>query len=93
METYNGKIIDAREKPIISILEDIRVYVMKRIEQQRKIALKCKAQIMSNIQKSVIEVMKGADKYDAFSSGNSEYQIRQYKYSCDIRERACGCRK
>ena len=35
-ETFNGVILEARCKPIISMLEEIRVYVMKRLVAKRE---------------------------------------------------------
>jgi len=35
-EAFNSVIIDARTKPIISMLEDIRIYLMKRWAKNRK---------------------------------------------------------
>ncbi|KAK8622514.1 hypothetical protein V6N13_117424 [Hibiscus sabdariffa] len=35
-ETFNGVILDARCKPIISMLEDIRVYVMRRLVKNKQ---------------------------------------------------------
>jgi len=35
-EAFNSVIIDARTKPIVSMLEDIRIYLMKRWAKNRK---------------------------------------------------------
>lgn len=35
-ETFNGVILEARCKPIISMLEDIRMYIMRRLVQKRE---------------------------------------------------------
>lgn len=34
-ESFNAEIVEARHKPIIAMLEDIRVYVMQRLYYQR----------------------------------------------------------
>lgn len=35
-EAFNGKILEVRSKHIISMLEDIRVYIMNRITKKRE---------------------------------------------------------
>ena len=37
-ECFNSKILDAREKPIIEILELLRLYMMQRMQQNRDLA-------------------------------------------------------
>ena len=41
-ETFNDVILEARCKPIISMLEEIRVYVMKRLVAKREYVKKWK---------------------------------------------------
>ena len=36
-ETFNGTLVQVRHKPIITILEDIRVTMMTRIAQKKKL--------------------------------------------------------
>ena len=40
-EVFNGKLVDGRDKPIISCLEFIREYMMKRICNVLKVQQKC----------------------------------------------------
>lgn len=40
-EVFNGKIVDARDKPIISLLEYIREYLMRRIVNVLGVQEKC----------------------------------------------------
>ena len=37
-ECFNSKILDAREKPIIEMLELLRLYMMQRMQQNRDLA-------------------------------------------------------
>ncbi|EOX92369.1 Uncharacterized protein TCM_001319 [Theobroma cacao] len=43
-ETFNGVIIEARCKPIISILEEIKLYVMRRLVQNKEYRMKWKTE-------------------------------------------------
>lgn len=38
-ETFNGRILSARGKPIITMLEDIRIYLMQRVWSMNKKAV------------------------------------------------------
>jgi len=35
-EAFNSVLVDARSKPVISMLEDIRIYMMKRWKSKRQ---------------------------------------------------------
>ncbi|XVF74327.1 hypothetical protein PTKIN_Ptkin13bG0101500 [Pterospermum kingtungense] len=55
-ETFNGVILEARCKPIISMLEEIRIYVMKRLVLKREYMKKWKTnyapRILERLEKS-----------------------------------------
>ena len=48
-ETFNGLIVEARFKPIISMLEEIRVYVMRRLVKNKLAANSWKREIGARI--------------------------------------------
>ncbi|GMY35276.1 hypothetical protein FCV25MIE_30518 [Fagus crenata] len=49
-ETFNSKIVNARTKPIITMLETIRRYLMTRIQKNRDVMLKYQGPICPRIQ-------------------------------------------
>ena len=55
-ETFNGVIVEARCKPIISMLEDIRLYVMKMLVTKKQFVNKWKTdyapRILEKLEKS-----------------------------------------
>ncbi|XP_039144000.1 uncharacterized protein LOC120281164 [Dioscorea cayenensis subsp. rotundata] len=61
-ETFNGVILEARHKPVITMLEDIRQYCMTRIVIKRDNAAKwnspCGPRIMSRIEKERVKSSK-----------------------------------
>lgn len=50
-EAFNSVFVDARAKPIVTILEEIRVYLIQRSESNRKNIGKYEGIILRNIQK------------------------------------------
>ena len=48
-ETFNGVILEARSTPVITMLEDIRKYVMNRIVAKKSYVMKWKTDFGSNI--------------------------------------------
>ncbi|KAL4586511.1 hypothetical protein LXL04_011147 [Taraxacum kok-saghyz] len=62
-ECFNSIIIDARRKPLITMLEEIRIYVMDRIAHMNEKALKWK----TNVCPAVLKKMKIFGKYMRYS--------------------------
>ena len=50
-KTFNSVILDAREKPIVTMLEEIRTYLMTRWADNRKKIHKYKESVLPNIKK------------------------------------------
>ena len=48
-ETFNGVLLEARGKPILSMLEEIRQFMMNRLVVKRDYAMKWKLDCGSNI--------------------------------------------
>ncbi|GJW01586.1 hypothetical protein Tco_1556837 [Tanacetum coccineum] len=88
-EVFNGKIVGGRDKPVITLLEYIREYCMKRIVNVQGVIDKCTGpltptatRIMKSIKKEA-HLMKvqwnGANKYQV--SGNENWQGFLYKHA------------
>jgi len=54
-EAFNSVIIDARTKPIISMLEDIKIYLIKRWAKNRKKVKAFKGSICPKIKRRLRE--------------------------------------
>ncbi|GKD95397.1 hypothetical protein Tco_1375234 [Tanacetum coccineum] len=61
-ECFNSLIVDARKKPIINMLEDIRIYIMERQKRMRDKHVLWSDEICPNIRKKV-EIIKDKDKH------------------------------
>nr|XP_029153281.1 uncharacterized protein LOC114927482 [Arachis hypogaea] len=97
-ECFNSVIVEAREKPIVSMLEDITVYLMNRrvknrqniITYNREILLKINTKIEREFDKGGewLAIYASRDKYEVSNSqGNRD------KFVVDLKLHGCSCRK
>ncbi|CAI9289987.1 unnamed protein product [Lactuca saligna] len=93
-ESFNAEIVEARKKPIITMLEEIRLYVMERMYNQKIKGHKWDMEICSSIRKR-IEKMKEEQRYwDVIPSGEEEYEVKlaHEVYAVHLESKTCGCR-
>ncbi|XP_072071923.1 uncharacterized protein [Arachis hypogaea] len=97
-EKDEGDSADAREKLIVSMLEDIRVYLMNRWADNRQSIVTYAGEILPKINKKInrefdkggewLAIYAGRDKYEVSSSqGNRD------KFVVDLNLHECSCRK
>ncbi|RYR68631.1 hypothetical protein Ahy_A03g015110 [Arachis hypogaea] len=89
---------EAREKPIVSMLEDIRVYLMNRWSDNRQSIVTYAGKILPKINKKIerefdkggewLAIYAGRDKYEVSSS-----QGNRAKFVVDLNLHECSCRK
>ncbi|KAL4357372.1 hypothetical protein AHAS_Ahas09G0180100 [Arachis hypogaea] len=97
-ECFNSIIVEAREKPIVSMLEDIRVYLMNRWSDNRQSIVTYVEEILPKINKKIerefdkggewLAIYAGRDKYEVSSS-----QGNRAKFVVDLNLHECSCRK
>nr|GEV15572.1 hypothetical protein [Tanacetum cinerariifolium] len=89
-ESFNSHIKDARRKPIIRMLEDIRSYVVTRNYTLKKECEDWKSKICPNIKKVL-------EKWSLSPSGWHQFEVRQENgieaFSVDLEKRECSGRK
>lgn len=95
-ECFNGTIIEARYRPVIEMLEEIRVGVKERMERRRKIMEKWEGDFCPRIIK---KLEKNIDDQSGFcTTKNSDYQYEVRfgdginGYVVDTKARTCSCR-
>ncbi|KAK8625197.1 hypothetical protein V6N13_090072 [Hibiscus sabdariffa] len=98
-ETFNGVILDTRCKPIISILEDIRVYVVRRLVKNKQFVNTWKndhgPRILAKLEKSRVlaskwEVDWNGGIYHEVFYVNTIDNIRE-SYTICLRNSTCTC--
>ncbi|XP_022873323.1 uncharacterized protein LOC111392259 [Olea europaea var. sylvestris] len=89
-------IVTAREKPILTMLEDIRVYLMRRIVARRESCDRWTTVVGPRIQKILEKNSKPARIEWAEYAGNEKFQVRHdartVLYAMDLKARTCTCR-
>ncbi|CAI9278984.1 unnamed protein product [Lactuca saligna] len=86
-KSFNADIKEARKKPLITMLEDIRVFVMERLYMQKGKGLGWNLVICPTIRKKLGELKK-------LISGYIQFEVVQgdERYGVDLEKRKCGCR-
>lgn len=99
-ETFNGVIIEARCKPIISMLEDIRIYIMRRLVKNRQYGRNWKTEYGPRILSKLEKYRKLSTKWEVDWNGGRYHEVfwenvyEQVKesFSICLSERTCSCR-
>ncbi|RYR67957.1 hypothetical protein Ahy_A03g014430 [Arachis hypogaea] len=94
-ESFNAVLIEAREKPIVTMLEDIRVYMMTRWVANRERVLNYPGNIMPMIRKKLEKQASLARDWRPYWSSSSKYEVMcgLDKYVVDLVAAECSCRK
>ncbi|XP_042391776.1 uncharacterized protein LOC121982766 isoform X1 [Zingiber officinale] len=96
-ESFNNSIFDAREKFILSMLEWLVEYFMTRMQVNRDRAEeKWEGLFCPRIRKLIEKNLTKTGDCIPIKADNFHYQVSCYdgsKYSVDLKEWACGCRK
>nr|GEW87267.1 hypothetical protein [Tanacetum cinerariifolium] len=95
-EVLNRQLVDGRDKPIITCLEYIRGYLMKRILIIQKLQDKCDGPLTPNAVKIFKRIERAAAKLKVDWNGSDLYQVTcpwGDQFMANMSERVCSCRK
>ncbi|XP_039138992.1 uncharacterized protein LOC120276335 [Dioscorea cayenensis subsp. rotundata] len=100
-ETFNGVLVETRAKPIISMLEDIRKYVMNRIVVKREYALKWDFDLGPNIVAKLEKERNKCAKWHIEWNGATSHEVScddilsqvKESYVVGLPNRSCSCGK
>jgi hypothetical protein len=94
-ECFNSKIIEAREKPIISLVEDIRLYLMRRFQYNREGNLKIQSELCSKIRKKVFKLKQGSNKWEVAWARELLFEVKDFfeSFTIDLNEKSCTCQR
>ncbi|KAL0379198.1 UNVERIFIED_CONTAM: hypothetical protein Sradi_3225300 [Sesamum radiatum] len=97
-ESFNSSILEAREKPILTMLEWIREYMMVKMQQNRDRAAKRwgDKKICPKIKKIVDKNVDKASDCIPIKANDWNYEISCYdgaRYTVDLIAHTCSCRK
>ncbi|KAL8507850.1 hypothetical protein ACS0TY_018406 [Phlomoides rotata] len=95
-ESFNSNILAARDKAIITMLEWIREYLVKRLVKNRdKAEANWKGKLCPRISKILERNLEQVVDYVPIKSNSWSYQIRCFnggQYTVDLNQRRCSCR-
>ena len=95
-ETLNNKLVKGRDKPIISCLEFIREYIMKKLVIFQKTIDKCFCPLTPIATKTLEKIKGEAAEYRVAFCGNGKYQVTggEGVDQCvvDITQHTCSCK-
>ncbi|KAL2235253.1 UNVERIFIED_CONTAM: hypothetical protein Sindi_1257500 [Sesamum indicum] len=93
---FNANIMDARDKPILTMLEWIREYLMRRLQENReKASKKWKGTLCPKIKKLLQKHIDKIGDCIPIKANDRYYQISCYdgsQFSVDLERRTCTCR-
>ncbi|KAL4275321.1 hypothetical protein AHAS_Ahas20G0095500 [Arachis hypogaea] len=97
-EVFNSVIVDAREKPIVSMLEDIRVYIMRRWADNRDRIIEYQREVLPGIRTKVEKQADASGKWVSTYAGRDKYEVTSIhggkeKFVVDLKNHECSCRK
>jgi hypothetical protein len=94
-ECFNSKIIEARQKPIISLVEDIRLYLVRRFQYNREGILKIQSELYPKIRKKVFKLKQGSNKWEVAWAGELLFEVKDFfeSFIVDLNEKSCTCQR
>ncbi|XP_071729347.1 uncharacterized protein [Rutidosis leptorrhynchoides] len=95
-EVLNRWLCDARDKPIVTALEYIREYLMKRIANVLNVAAKSDGPLTPTATKLFDVVKREANSCGVLWNGTGQYQVNGPhgdQVVVDMQNRSCACRK
>ncbi|KAK4382855.1 hypothetical protein Sango_2831200 [Sesamum angolense] len=92
-ESFNNYIIDARDKPIISMFEWIRTRLMTRIQQKREGMMRYTGEICPNVLRKINNQQKLARNCFSRWCGRNEFEVDHFldKYIVGLDKKTCTC--
>ncbi|XP_019189737.1 PREDICTED: uncharacterized protein LOC109184147 [Ipomoea nil] len=93
-EAFNGTIVKARSKPIVKMLEDIRVATMTRIARCRKVVDKWPGNFGPRIMKKLNENIVESIGWHVDFNGDDGYEIKKgrQQFKVKLKGKSCSCR-
>ena len=91
-ESFNAVIVDARHKPIITMLEELRLYMMEKLFKSK---LKAWSGNVSPAIRQKLNVLKDQQRYwEVLPSGQNQFETRcaNEAFHVDLEKRTCSCR-
>ena len=92
-ETFNLKIVEAREKLLVNMLETIRRYLMVRICKNRDSLAKYEGPICHKIQQKLEKCKEASIDCTSIWSGGARWEVNSggKQFMVDVEKHSCAC--
>ncbi|KAI5324027.1 hypothetical protein L3X38_033100 [Prunus dulcis] len=93
-ECFNSAILEARDKPIITMVERIRTYLMLRVAREKEV--KWTQRVGPMIFQIIEKNLKESGSCIAQNAGGNRFQVTHMlgrQYAVDLNTHSCSCRK
>lgn len=93
-ESFNSWIIDARFKPILAMLEEIRIMVTRRIQENRSNSERWAMTICPNVLRKVNKIRHATQYCHVLWNGANGFEVRdkKWRFTVDLGQKTCSCR-
>ncbi|GKE21532.1 60S ribosomal protein L34 [Tanacetum coccineum] len=93
-ESYHNSIRIARGKPLIIMLEEIRVYLMQRLYSMHNLATNLVDSITPSIRKEIKRLKHSQRYWTVYPCGDNVFEVRKGddSYGVNIENRTCACK-
>ncbi|KAL4578632.1 hypothetical protein LXL04_014759 [Taraxacum kok-saghyz] len=93
-ECFNAIIVDARKKPLLTMLEEIRLYIMARFFNLKEAADKWPSEVCPGAVKKMNFFGECLRNWLVHPSGAGMFEVRNgfQSYGVDLQQRNCACR-
>ncbi|KAK9987406.1 hypothetical protein SO802_032357 [Lithocarpus litseifolius] len=94
-ESFNSRILKFRSKPIITMLECIRLYLMTRFQANKEMIMKVESKLCPKIRKRLYKEKLACRKWLACWAGRTKFEVKNglESFTVDLEEKSCSCRK
>jgi hypothetical protein len=96
-EVFNSYILEAREMPMLSMLENVFYKIMHRNMSKQKDFEKWSGTICPKIKKKLDKLIEWSKNCIVLSAGGGEYRISSLElekdYAVDLKARTCDCKR
>ena len=93
-ESFNAWILEARDKPVLTTMEIIRVMLMQRLQTKRDHMRRYEGRVCPRIYKKLERIKSEVGHCISRWNGESKYEVEYIyggRYVVDLNERTCGC--
>ncbi|XP_021773501.1 uncharacterized protein LOC110737447 [Chenopodium quinoa] len=96
-ETFNSWILEAREKPILTMLEEIRRQVMSRMVDKKEQAAKCVSIVTPRVRLKLNDFRQAIRNWRLIEAKKDAYEVQHthninISYAVRLDKKSCACR-